>query len=143
MIRIAITPAAFEAIKATRPLGSVGFEPEPNAKGKRYVWIDAATVDRLGAMRGPGESYSDAFLRLVAATGSGMEGACAPLPSTVRRRRQSPLCLRPEGRVMLGTAWIDRPVDTRGCTPASTSLPCSMEVQPCPCHLRPVIRLRH
>ena len=45
--------------------------------------------------------------------------------------------------VMLGTAWIDRPVDTRGCTPASTSLPCSMEVQPCPCHLRPVIRLRH
>ena len=23
--------------------------------------------------------------------------------------------------VMLGTAWIDRPVDTRGCTPASTS----------------------
>jgi hypothetical protein len=30
-----------------------------------------------------------------------------------------------------------------GRTPASTSLPCSMEVQPCPCHLRPVIRLRH
>jgi hypothetical protein len=29
---------------------------------------------------------------------------------------------------MLGTAWIDRPMDTRGCTPASTSLPCSMEV---------------
>ena len=36
---------------------------------------------------------------------------------------------------MLDTAWIDRPVDTRGCTPASTSLPCSMEVQPCPSHL--------
>src|ERR1700729_2782672 len=34
--------------------------------------------------------------------------------------------------VMLGTAWIDWPVDTRGRTPASTSLPCSMEVQPCP-----------
>src|SRR6202042_2520441 len=33
---------------------------------------------------------------------------------------------------MLGTAWIDWPVDTRGRTPASTSLPCSMEVQPCP-----------
>jgi hypothetical protein len=43
---------------------------------------------------------------------------------------------------MLNTAWIDRPVDTRGCTPASTSLPCSMEVQPCPCRLRPVIWLR-
>jgi hypothetical protein len=34
----------------------------------------------------------------------------------------------PGDGVMLGTAWIDRPVDTRGCTPASTSLPCSMEV---------------
>ena len=32
--------------------------------------------------------------------------------------------------VILGTAWIDRPVDTQGCTPASTSLPCSMDVQP-------------
>ena len=31
MIRIAITPAAFEAISATLPLGSVGFEREPDA----------------------------------------------------------------------------------------------------------------
>ena len=30
---------------------------------------------------------------------------------------------------MLGTAWIDWPVDTWGCTPASTSLPCSMDVR--------------
>ena len=35
---------------------------------------------------------------------------------------------------MLGTAWIDSRVDTRGCTPASTSLPCSMDVQPCSSH---------
>jgi hypothetical protein len=40
-----------------------------------------------------------------------------------------------DGPAMLNTAWIDRPLDTRGCTPASTSFPCSMEVQPCPCHL--------
>jgi hypothetical protein len=42
VIRIAISQAAFEAIAATLPLGSVG-----------------------RAMRGPGESYSDVILRLV------------------------------------------------------------------------------
>ncbi len=39
---------------------------------------------------------------------------------------------------------VDRPASRHaGLHSASTSLPCSMEVQPCPCHLRPVIRLRH
>jgi hypothetical protein len=37
MIRIAITAAAFEAIKATLPLGSVGFEPEPDVKGALMI----------------------------------------------------------------------------------------------------------
>jgi hypothetical protein len=65
VIRISITPAAFEAITSTLPLGSVGFEPAPDAKGERLVWLTASVVDRLLAMRGPGESYSDAILRLV------------------------------------------------------------------------------
>jgi predicted CopG family antitoxin len=30
------------------------------------IWLDAAVVDRLSAMRGPGESYSDVILRLTA-----------------------------------------------------------------------------
>jgi hypothetical protein len=34
MVRIAISQAAFEAIAATLPLGSVSFEPEPDAKGE-------------------------------------------------------------------------------------------------------------
>jgi hypothetical protein len=34
MIRITITPAAFEAIKATLPVASVGYEAEPDAKGE-------------------------------------------------------------------------------------------------------------
>jgi hypothetical protein len=33
MIRIAISRAAFDAIAATLPLGSVGFEPVVDAKG--------------------------------------------------------------------------------------------------------------
>ncbi len=68
MIRIAITPAAFEAIAATLPLGSVGYEPNLTSKGERLIWLAAAVVDRLQAMRGPGESYSDVILRLAKAS---------------------------------------------------------------------------
>jgi hypothetical protein len=58
-------PAAFEAIAATLPLGSVGYEAQTNAKGERLVWLESAVVDRLTALRGPGESYSDVIRRLV------------------------------------------------------------------------------
>jgi hypothetical protein len=64
MIRIAITPGAFEAIAATLPLGNVGYEPRTNVKGERLIWFEAAVVDRRMAMRGPAESYSDVILRL-------------------------------------------------------------------------------
>jgi hypothetical protein len=73
MIKLAITQAAFEAIAATLPLGSVGYENKTNERGERLIWMDHAVVARLRAMRGPGESYSDAILKLV-----GMEGASAP-----------------------------------------------------------------
>jgi hypothetical protein len=43
----------------------VGFEAEPNANGERFIWLETAAVDRLGALRGPGESCSDVILRLV------------------------------------------------------------------------------
>ena len=58
MIRIAITAAAFEAIAATLPLGSVGYENAVNEHGERYVWLAPNVVDRLKAMRGAGETYS-------------------------------------------------------------------------------------
>jgi hypothetical protein len=64
MVRIAITQAAFDAIAKTLPLGSVGFENATNEHGERLIWLDRAVVDRLRAMRGPGESYSDVILRL-------------------------------------------------------------------------------
>jgi hypothetical protein len=73
VIRIAITIEAFEAIAKTLPLGSVGYEVEANERGERAVWLEDTMADRLGAMRGPGESYSEAILRLV-----GIEGSCAP-----------------------------------------------------------------
>ena len=64
MIKIAITAAAFDAIAATLSLGSVGYENATNERGERLIWLDHAVVARLRAMRGPGESYSDVFLRL-------------------------------------------------------------------------------
>jgi hypothetical protein len=57
MIRIAISPEAFEAIAATLPLGCVALEPDVDEKGQRR--IDGAAGDKLAALRGPGESYSD------------------------------------------------------------------------------------
>ncbi len=32
---------------------------------RRLIWLDHAVVNRLRAMRGPGESYSDVILQLV------------------------------------------------------------------------------
>jgi hypothetical protein len=46
------------------PLGSVNFEPEPDPKGERHIWLERKFVDRLPALRGPSESYSDVILRL-------------------------------------------------------------------------------
>ena len=67
MIRITITPAAFEAIAATLP-SSVGVQQERAPNGDHYVWLEPRYVDRLRALRGPGESYSDVILRLAEAT---------------------------------------------------------------------------
>jgi hypothetical protein len=67
MIRITITQAAFEAIAATLPLGSVGYENAVNERGERYVWLAPNVVDRLSTLRGPGETYSEVILRIAAA----------------------------------------------------------------------------
>ncbi len=38
---------------------------EPNEKGPRLIWVEAAVLARLRTMRRPGESYSEVILRLV------------------------------------------------------------------------------
>jgi hypothetical protein len=65
MIRITITTAAFEAIKATLPVGSVAVESEANEQGERLIWLEERWLSKLDAMRRPGDSYSEAILRLV------------------------------------------------------------------------------
>ena len=42
----------------------MGYENEIDAEGRRLIWLDHAVVNRLRAMRGPGESYSDVILRI-------------------------------------------------------------------------------
>jgi len=37
----------------------------PDEAGQVAIWLDQAVVDRLAAMRRPGESYSDVIVRLV------------------------------------------------------------------------------
>ena len=67
MIRIGITPAAFDAICNTLTLGRVGFEREPDEKGERLIWVEARVAAQLALIRRPGETYSDVILRLVEA----------------------------------------------------------------------------
>jgi hypothetical protein len=66
MIRITISQAAFEAIARTLPLGSVAFENKIDENGDRLIWLELNVVDRLRALGGRGESYSDVILRLAA-----------------------------------------------------------------------------
>jgi hypothetical protein len=75
MIRIAITQAAFEAIKATLPLGSTAYEAEVNAKGEVHIWLEPRWVDKLARLRGPGESYSDVIIKLAAVAHESLNGS--------------------------------------------------------------------
>ena len=64
MIRIALTEATFDAIASTLPKGAARW-PMQRERGKCFIQVEAAVVDRLRAMRRPGEIYSDTILRLV------------------------------------------------------------------------------
>jgi hypothetical protein len=58
---------ASEAIAATLPLGSVGYEAQVSEKGEAHIWIEGILLDEFMALRRHDESYSDVILRLAAA----------------------------------------------------------------------------
>jgi hypothetical protein len=64
MIGITVTAEAYVAIKATLPADTQTWPTSPAHQGDVIICLDQAMVDRLGAMRGPCESYSDVILRL-------------------------------------------------------------------------------
>jgi hypothetical protein len=65
MIRIAISPAAFDAIAAVLPSGNVLYERERTAQGGYLVWLDESVVNNLERLRGPrDEDLSAVIVRL-------------------------------------------------------------------------------
>jgi hypothetical protein len=63
MVTISITPAAFAAIEATLLRGSKAGAC-PDGKGGYLIILPHDVLNRLKALRGPGESYSDVIVRL-------------------------------------------------------------------------------
>jgi hypothetical protein len=70
MIGLSISSAAFDALAATLPLGSIAYEPTIDDKDERFIWLGPNIVNRLRAAREQGETYSDVILRLVSFTSS-------------------------------------------------------------------------
>ena len=64
MIRLVLTEGAYDAIASTLPKGSARW-PMQRDRGRCFIQVEAAVVDRMRIMRRPGESYSDVILRLV------------------------------------------------------------------------------
>jgi hypothetical protein len=62
MIAVAITPAAYNALKATLPM--MDGAASPGVDGHVRIWLDCNVVGELGRLRCAGESYSDVILRV-------------------------------------------------------------------------------
>ena len=64
MVRIAVTPSAYRAIKASLPEGSIVLKPERDGRGRRLPVLDENTANSLNLQRRLGESISDVIIRL-------------------------------------------------------------------------------
>jgi hypothetical protein len=74
MIRIAISAAAFDAIKATLARGSAAYEPQRTAQGGYFIWVERSWLNKLEALRQPSEGLSETIIRLVAMEAGGRPG---------------------------------------------------------------------
>jgi hypothetical protein len=61
MVRIAVTPSAYRAIKVSLPEGSV---IEREGRGRYLLMLDENTANSLNLQRRLGESISDVIIRL-------------------------------------------------------------------------------
>ena len=62
--RIALSPRAYRAIKATLSPCSVVYPPERNDRDQYLLWLTEAEANSLAALCRRRESYSDAVIRL-------------------------------------------------------------------------------
>jgi hypothetical protein len=63
---VRISEATFEVVAQVSPahVRRVGFDRVTDEKGERWVWVDAAVVERLRDPRRPDDSDVDVILRL-------------------------------------------------------------------------------
>ena len=87
MIRIATTAEAFEALTSTLPVGSVGFEPQPNEKGERLVWLETVVVD-------PGEASSGRCLTISTRRQAAKSGSRSPSSTAAAGRDRGAWLIR-------------------------------------------------
>jgi len=81
-----------DAVAKTLPIGSVMYETEHTANGQQiHIWVEPAVADKLAAMRGPSESYSDVILGLEAV---GHESRRASLGPSSISPSSTVLCFR-------------------------------------------------
>jgi hypothetical protein len=73
LIRISITSAAFDAIRATLPVGSAAYGLQRTAQGGYFIWVERSWL-KLEALRQPGEGLSETIIRLVAMKVGGRPG---------------------------------------------------------------------
>jgi hypothetical protein len=108
MIRIAISPETFDAIVATMPLGSVGYENASNENGERLIWLPRAVVDRLRSLRTGRElqrRHSAARdQRRAALRSKPGRSRNVPLTATYSGHAQIPAIIR---RLAEGTIWTE------------------------------------
>ena len=64
MIRIAVSPRAYRAIRGTLPEGSVVLKPERDGRGRYLLMLEENTANSLNVQRRLGESISDEIVRL-------------------------------------------------------------------------------
>jgi hypothetical protein len=44
----------------------LGYDAQVNERAERLIWLDVRVLDKLTALRGPDESYSDVIILLAA-----------------------------------------------------------------------------
>ena len=65
MIRVALTDVAYDAIASTLTKGAARWSMQRD-RDQCFIQVEEAMVDPLRALHGPGESWSDAILRVAA-----------------------------------------------------------------------------
>jgi hypothetical protein len=63
VVTISISAEAIAAIEATLPEGREA-ERRPNGRGGYFITLPHDVLNKLNYVRGPGESYSDAIIRV-------------------------------------------------------------------------------